>query len=287
MIAIAGRPNVGKSTLMNAFLGQKLSIVSPRPQTTRNRIMGILSEPGFQAVFLDTPGLLAPKYPLQESMVRAARRSVEESDLVLFLSDASSNPLDDLDAVRALPKTGAPIFWIINKIDKLPKGTLLPVIDRGSVSGLFQEIVPISALKKDGTGRLLELIVAAMPAGEPFFPTDVVSQEPERFFVSEIIREAIFHRYGEEIPYSSAVVVEAFEEKTGRKDYIRAKIVLERDSQKGIIIGKGGSALKELGRRSREEIETFLGRPVFLELRVVVEPNWRKDIRKMKGLGYR
>jgi GTP-binding protein Era len=287
MVAIAGRPNVGKSTLMNALLGQKLSIVSPRPQTTRHRIMGILSEPGFQAVFLDTPGLLTPKYALQESMIRTARHSVEESDLVLFLSDASSNPLDDLDSVRALPKTGVPIFWVINKIDKLPKSTLLPVIDRGSVSGLFQEIVPISALKKDGTGRLLELIVTALPVGEPYFPTDVVSQEPERFYVSEIIREAIFHRFGEEIPYSSAVVVEAFEEKPDRKDYIRAKIVLERDSQKGIIIGKGGSALKDLGRRSREGIEVFLGRPVYLELRVVVEPNWRKDFRKMKGLGYR
>jgi GTP-binding protein Era len=285
-VAIVGRPNVGKSTLMNRLLGRKLSIVTPKPQTTRRRVLGIKTGGDHQIVFLDTPGLFEPKYLLQKIMVRAARDCMGMSDLVLWMTDASGMTDKDEKALEFLGPLSMPKFAVINKIDLFPKGGLLPLTDRFSKLKLFEEIVPVSALRKDGLDRLFTLVLNRLPAGEPFYPSDVMSDEPERFFVSEIIREQVFLQYKEEIPYSSTVQIEEFREKPGGKDYIRAVIFVEHDSQKGIVIGRGGQALKKVGQKSREAAEAFLGRPVFLELFVKVKPGWRSEPGAMREFGY-
>lgn len=284
--AIAGKPNAGKSTLMNRLLDCKLSIVSPKPQTTRHRVLGIRNGKNHQIVFLDTPGLIDPKYPLQSAMVRTANQTIQESDLILFLVDVSAH----VDPDSALPEiilgTNKPKILLLNKIDLVPKPELLPLMDRFQRTGLFREIVPVSALKRDGLDLLLPLIVQTLPETPPLYPTDILSEHPERFFVSEIIRERIFHEYGEEIPYSCAVQIAEFSERPGRKDFVRAEIIVERDSQKGILIGSNGRSLKKLGTDARGEIERFLGRPVFLELFVRVEKNWRRNEKDIQQFGY-
>ncbi len=285
-VAIVGKPNVGKSTLMNTLLHQKLAIVSSKPQTTRHRILGILNGDDHQVIFLDTPGLMVPKYLLQEAMVKTARKTMREADLILMMVEATGLLPEDEEVIRLLDNFKVPQFLIINKVDLVPKNSILPLIDRFRSAGRFQEIVPISALKADGLDLLLSLIIKTLPEGEPFYPPDRLSDEPERFFVSEIIREQIFLQYGEEIPYATAVQVEAFEERPEKKDYIRAIIAVEQDSQKGILIGKGGRALKRVGKAAREDIEQFLGRPVFLELKVSVRKKWRKNASLVKRLGY-
>ncbi len=285
-IAIVGRPNVGKSTMMNALLGEKLAIVSPRPQTTRHRIIGILNRDDCQIIFLDTPGIIVPKYPLQEAMVRTAYKTMGSADLILFMIEASGITPEDEEVLVSLKAYKAPKFILINKIDLLPKALLLPLIDTLNNRAVFQEIIPVSALKKDGLDLLVKLLPESLPESPPLFPRDQISDEPERFFVSEMIREQIFYLYGEEIPYATTVRIETFNEREGRPDFIRAAILVERDSQKGILIGKGGQSLKKLGQHSREHIERFLGRPVYLELIVQVSKNWRKDARTIRDLGY-
>jgi GTP-binding protein Era len=285
-VAIIGRPNVGKSTLMNRLLGSKLSIVTPKPQTTRRRILGILTGDHHQVIFLDTPGLLEPKYLLQKTMVQAARESMEMSDLILWMTDASSVTGQDDKTFGLLKSLGQPRFAVINKVDLVAKESLLPLIERFAGTALFEEIVPVSALKNDGLDRLFSLILARLPSGGPLYPADAMSDEPERFFASEIIRESVFLLYKEEIPYATAVKVEEFHERPGKKDYIRAVIFVEQESQKGILIGKGGLALKKVGQKSRAAIEAFLERPVYLELFVKVKPKWRSEPGAMREFGY-
>ncbi len=285
-VAIIGKPNVGKSTLMNCLLNRKLAIVSPKPQTTRHRILGILNGENYQIILLDTPGMIHPKYPLQQSMVKTAKSTINEADLILMMIDPNSITPEDEEIITLLGETSKPKFLIINKTDTIKKDVLLPIIDKYQRRDIFKEIVPISALKADGIELLISLILKYISEGKPFYPPDMITDAAERFFVSEIIREQIFLKYGEEIPYSTAVFIETFKERPGRKDYIRAVIYVERDSQKGIIIGKRGEALKRVGIRAREEIERFLGRPVFLELEVSVSKRWRKNFEMIKRLGY-
>jgi len=287
-VALIGRPNVGKSTLMNALLGQKLSIVTPKPQTTRHRVLGILSEQDYQMIFLDTPGLLIPRYKLQETMVRTAKSAIEEADVLLFMiepedkiSPANRSILSDL------VQTKKPTILTINKIDLVAKEKLLPIIEAYSKSFSLTSIIPISALKADGLDKLKQLLIGNLPVGFPFYPPDAITDQPERFFVAEIIREKIFQQYGEEIPYSTTVTVEEFKERDKGKDYIRAVIYVERNSQKGIIIGKQGAALKRVGQIAREEIESFLGRAVYVELFVKVKEKWRQKEGILRELGYK
>jgi GTP-binding protein Era len=289
-VAIIGEPNVGKSTLMNALLQQKLAIVTRKPQTTRRRILGILNGPGFQAVFLDTPGLLKPKYLLHKAMVETAYSAIEDADLVFLMIEAT-NVLTDLEplsqlVLHRLAAAGKPTFLLINKVDIVKKTELLPIIDSYSKQFPFKEIIPISALTGENLDDVRSTLLRYLPVGQPYFPTDAITDQPEKFFVGEMIREQVLERFQEEIPYAADVEVVEYREREGKKDYICAEITVERQSQKGIVIGKGGSSLKELGEAARREIETFLGRPVYLELRVKVRENWRKDERLLRRLGY-
>ena len=285
-VAIIRRPNVGKSTLMNAFLKQKLAIVSPRPQTTRNRILGILHGPDHQVILQDTPGLIEPKYLLQQSMTKAVQASLGDADLALFLIEATGLKEEDKRVLALAKELQIPRLLVVNKIDLVPKDNIIPILADMQATGDFSEVIPVSALEKSNLDRLQALIVAHLPTGFPFYPPDQVADEPERFFVGEIIREQLFLRFSEEIPYSTAVRVEEFKEREDRKDYIRATILVERESQKPIIIGKGGRALKAVGSAARMEIERFLDRPVYLELHISVQKNWRRDAAAIKRLGY-
>ncbi len=287
-VALIGRPNVGKSTLMNALLGQKLSIVTPKPQTTRHRVLGILSEENFQIIFLDTPGLLSPKYKLQETMVRAAKTAIEEADVLLFLVEPHPKKVQQNGAIlEELVSTKKPLILALNKVDTVEKGTLLPLIEKYNKKFDLKSIIPISALKSDGLDELKNELVSTLLPGYPFYPVDMITDHPERFFVAEIIREKVFQKFSAEIPYSTTVVVDEFKEREAGKDYISATIIVERNSQKGIIIGKKGTALKQIGLLARREIELLLERPVFLELYVKVKEKWRKKDSDLRQLGYR
>ncbi len=285
-VVLIGKPNVGKSTLMNQFLKQKVAIVSKRPQTTRHQILGILSEENYQIIFLDTPGLIQPKYELQKSMMKTAQRSISEADLILMMVEARGLQEKDENVLSLLEKFKQPKCLVINKVDITPKEQVLPLIDRFKDGKLFKEMIPISAKTGDGTEDLRSIILSFLPAGEPFYPPEMISSAPERFFVAELIREKIFENFGEEIPYSTAVMIEEYEERPKAKDYVRARIFVERDSQKGILIGKSGHALKKVGQQAREDIEKFLDRPVYLELEVRVRKKWRRDAHWVKRLGY-
>ncbi len=285
-VAVAGKPNVGKSTLVNRFLNFPLSIITPKPQTTRHKILGILSEDNYQIIFLDSPGIMHPKYALQELMVKSAWSAVEEADIVLLMVEPWPQAVEEIgdmvDRLKALNKT---TVLAINKIDLVPKPQLLPLMDQYSKCYGLEDIVPISALKADGLDRLKQVLIAKLPKQPPFYPPEELTDRPQRFFVSEIIRQKVYEHFGEEIPYSVAVVIDEFIERKEGKDYIKATIVCERDSQKAILIGSKGEAMKRLGRSAREEIETFLGKGVYLELVVEVRRNWRKDERAIKRLG--
>ena len=286
-IALIGKPNVGKSTLMNALLGLKLSIVTPKPQTTRHRILGILNEEKTQMIFLDTPGLLKPRYKLQDKMLRAVKRAMEEADVMLILVEPLEKIHDEIRSIFvSLKASQKPVILLINKIDTVEKKKLLPIIDNYAAQFNFTKIIPISALKQEGLNELKISLTENLPQGFPFYPEDMVTEHPERFFVSEIIREKIFQNYGEEIPYSTTVLIEEFKEREGRKDFIRANIIVEKDSQKGILIGKKGAALKKVGSTARYQIEQFLGRKVYLELFVKVREKWRKKDAFLKEFGY-
>ena len=287
-VSIIGEPNVGKSTLLNAMMGEKLAIVTPKPQTTRNRITAIRTTDAYQIIFLDTPGVLTPKYRLHNQMVRAAYSAITDADLVLYMIDPSQRTSDIeakiLDELKNAVQQR--VILVINKIDLIPNPALLPVIAEYQEKFPFVEIIPISATIGDGVSQLHESIVKHLPEGPAYFPPDQLSDLPERFFVSETIREKIFLRTSQEIPYASGVVVEEFKERPNGKIYISAMLYVERQSQKGILVGKGGKTIKRIGQLARIEIEQFLETTVFLDLRVSVKADWRRDERKLKDMGY-
>ena len=269
------------------MMGEKLAIVTPKPQTTRNRITGILTTDSHQIIFLDTPGVLTPKYRLQEQMVKAAYTAITDADLVLYMIDVSRlNSGIEGRILDELKKAAQQVILVINKIDLIPNPALLPIIASYQEKFPFLEIIPISATKSDGVLQLRKSIVKHLPEGPPYFPPDQLSDLPERFFVSETIREKVFLRTSQEIPYASSVVVEEFKERPNGKIYISAMLYVERQSQKGILVGKGGRTIKRIGQLARTEIEQFLETTVFLDLRVSVKADWRRDERKLKDMGY-
>ena len=287
-IALAGRPNVGKSTLLNAIVGEKLAITSRKPQTTRNRITGILNRDDGQFIFLDTPGIHDARTPLNRSMVKAAVSAFGEVDLILLLveADRGYDPGDGLILDR-LQAVAVPVFLVVNKIDLVEKPKLLPLIDRFRGLRDFREIVPVSAATGDGVGLLLERIRDAMPEGPKLFPDDLFTDQSERFIAAEIVREKILQLTHREIPYAAAVTVDSFkEDEEKNRIRITATITVEKDSQKGILIGRGGRMLKEIGTQARLEMERFFAAKVFLELFVRVRKDWTKDPRWLKEFGY-
>ncbi len=287
-VAIIGRPNVGKSTLLNVLIKEKLCIVSEKPETTRDNIQGIISDKDYQVVFVDTPGIHRPKNLLGKLMVRKAQASLMETDLNIMLIDAHSGiTQEDTLIFELLPAKLN--FLIINKIDKIDRRRILPIIEKAQKFN-FKEIIPISALKQNGTDIVFNKILEYLPEGFPFFPEDQLSDKNENFIVQELIREKTLEITYQEVPHSIAVTVEEMKEKKGRDGndivYIRANIYCEKMSQKGIIIGKDGQMLKKIGEISRKDIETFLKKKVFLDLWVKVYANWRKDPFALKNLGY-
>ncbi len=289
-VSIFGEPNVGKSTLMNAILNTKLSITTPKPQTTRRKILGIYSDDETQIIFLDTPGLIEPKYLLQKKMVENIHSALNECDIILTVIDTTERVIQNFDSKiipALLPYDGVKnIFLVINKIDLITKEKLLELIDRFKDKFKFNEIVPVSALHQFNIDELTRTLKQYLPVHPPYFPTDILSQEPERFFIAELIREKIFELYREEVPYSTEVIVTDYKERPKGKDYINAEIIVERESQKRIIIGKNGEALKRVGEKARHDIEQFLGRKVYLELFVKVRENWRDSSLWLKNFGY-
>ena len=286
-VAIVGQPNVGKSTLLNNLLDFKVAAVTRKPQTTRHQIRGILNGENHQIIFFDTPGLLEPKYKLQEAMRQAAFRSLKDADLVLFMVAAAKEPdAFDTKLLNQIHDFNSSIILLLNKMDIISKNQVLPVMEYYSQLGTLKSIMPISALKKDGLDSIKEEILSALPTGQPFYDDDQIMDHPERFLVSELIREKIFQRYGEEIPYATTVEIDEFKERKDGKDFIRAIIYVEKASQKGMLIGKKGAALKDVGRIARQEIEHLLDRKVFLELWVKVKEKWRQDEKMLKEFGY-
>jgi len=288
-VSIIGRPNVGKSTLLNSLLGEKVAIVTPKPQTTRNRIRGIKNLPNAQIVFIDTPGIHKPRERLGEFMVKEATLALKDIDLAIVIVEPRVPELADerlIDVVKtSRNKFRFPVILVINKIDTVKKAELLPVIDEYSKLMDFSEIIPISALKGDGLDILLQKVVEYLPEGPKYYPDDIVTDQLERFMVSEIIREKIMNLTEDEIPYSVAVEVTQWEEKEGII-IISANIYVEKDTQKGIIIGKKGAKLKSIGTEARKEIEGLLGTKVYLELWVKVKEAWRKKPGVLRELGY-
>jgi len=291
-VCILGKPNAGKSTLLNALAGQKLAIVSPKPQTTRTRVQGIVNIPkkkgqlAAQIILIDTPGVHKADSSLGKKMMREVHGALEGCDLIYLLCDATKK-LDAGDEIllEMAKKSGTPVFLLLNKIDLLDKQKLLPVISQYSERLKFQEIVPISALRKDGIQSLLQATVQALPQGPRYFPEDQITDLPMRFMVSEAIREQVLHHTKEEVPHSTAVVIEQFEEGP-RLTRIAAAIFCEREGQKAILVGKGGQMLKLIGTKARLEIEKLVETKVFLELFVKVEPKWRDSERFVDGLDW-
>lgn len=290
-INIIGRPNVGKSTLMNALVGERMSIITNKPQTTRHRIIGILSGDDFQLVFSDTPGLIRkPNYKMQEAMNKFVHGSFEDADVFLFVTDPIEKYADDDDLVGKLKKTDTPVFVCLNKIDTIDQKRLEEWSAEWQARIPNAKVYPISALSKFGTEELLKKLVAILPEGPSYYPKDQLTDKPERFFVAEIIREKILLLYREEIPYSCEVVVQSFKEGTTKSGdaiiRIEAHIYVSRDTQKSIIIGKGGEAIKKLGMMSRKSLVEWLASKIHLELFVKVKKDWRNDERALKRFGY-
>jgi len=285
-VSLTGRPNVGKSTLLNAIMGEKIAIVSPKPQTTRNRIMGVKTLPDAQIIFLDTPGIHKPRHRLGEIMVGDAGESLKEVDIVLFLAEPEAPGAGDrfiLDMLKGLNKT---VFLVINKVDSVKKPLVLPVIEAYGKLFAFREIIPISAISGDGVDLLLETVIRYLPEGPKYYPDDTLTDRAERFMAGELIREKIMQQTGDEIPYSVATEILRWQEREDGVLVIQANIYVERDGQKGIIIGKGGERLKKIGTAARLEMEGLLGCRVFLELWVKVKKDWRGDERFLKELGF-
>jgi GTP-binding protein Era len=284
-VAVVGRPNVGKSTLVNRLVGEKVAIVSDKPQTTRNRILAVLNRPDGQIVLFDTPGIHKPMHRMNERMVEAAVGSLGQVDLALWLVDVTEDyGPGDRYVKDVLARAGKPVILGLNKIDLVPKPRLLPLIDQYRQLLDFAEIVPISWLKGDNVERLAERLVAHLPEGERLYPEDFLTDQPERFFVAEMVREQILRHTREEIPYSTAVIIDSFKEGTPVVR-IEASILVERQSQKGILIGRGGAMLKAIGSAARHEIEAFLGTKIYLGLFVKVREGWREDPAMLDEMG--
>lgn len=287
-VALVGAPNAGKSTLMNQLVQSRLAIVSPKPQTTRRRTLGIVTGTGYQMILLDTPGIIQPRYALQKAMMHTVGSVLADADVACLLLDVASAQPGALEVPEALRSFKGKRILALNKVDALsPKERMIPILQEAADTGIFAELVPISALRGDGVASLLAELVRCLPEGAPFYPEDQLTEQPERFFVGELIREAVFTRYSEEIPYAVEVLIDEFKERPGSKDYILASLLVEQDSQKGILIGHKGAAIRSLGEGARVAIEEFLDRPVYLELRVKVLPKWRKSESSLRRLGYR
>lgn len=285
-VNIVGNPNVGKSTLMNDLVGERVSIITSKAQTTRHRIMGIVNTPEYQIVFSDTPGVLSPKYKLQESMLSFSEGALTDADILLYVTDVVEDPTKNADFLAKVAKEKVPVLLVINKIDLVKsQHDLEAIVDRWQQLLPNAEIFPTSAKEHFNVSNLMTRIVQLLPVNPPYFGKDALTDKPARFFVTEIIREKILLNYNKEVPYSTEVIVEKFDEKEGAI-HIMAVIYVERDSQKGILIGKGGSKLKKVGTEARKDIETFFGKRVYLELFVKVEANWRNRENKLKAFGY-
>jgi len=285
-VALVGRPNVGKSTLLNRILGEKVAIISDKPQTTRTRILGVKHLPGAQMVFLDTPGIHKPKFELNKRMVEVALHVLDEVDLVFFMVEATEPPgHGDRFVLERLKERDVPVVLVVNKVDLVKKVRLLPLIDEFSRMHGFADIVPISAKTGDGVDHLLELALARMPEGPAYFPDDVVTDQPMRVLAAEIIREKLLQKTRDELPFAIAVGIDSFKEE-GRMARISATIYVEKDSQKAIVIGKHGQILKDVGTYARIDMENLFGMKVFLELWVKVKGSWRQDERMLVELGY-
>ena len=284
-VSVVGRPNVGKSTLVNRLVGQKVAIVSDKPQTTRNRILAVVNRPGGQIVLFDTPGIHKPMHRMNERMVEAAVKSVGQVDLVLWLADVTEEYGPGDRHVRdVLRQSGRPVMLGLNKIDAAPKPKILPVIEQYRGLMDFVEIVPVSALKGDNVDLLAERLLAHLPEGQPLYPEDFLTDQPERFFVAEMVREQVLRLTREEIPYTTGVLIDSFKE-DGPLVRIQATILVERESQKGILIGRGGAMMKAIGTDARKQIEEFLGTRVYLGLFVKVKDRWREDAKVLEEMG--
>jgi len=303
--SIVGRPNVGKSTLLNAFVEAKLAIMSDKPQTTRNRILGVYNRPGAQVVFLDTPGIHKPHHRLGQFMNKVAIGTIPEVDVVLFVVDGSDPKPGDGDkyVAEVVAQSGAPVILVVNKMDKVKRENWYPVLDaykalaepanradqpRADARTIeWLDVIPVSAAANKNVDELLDLVVSRMEEGPQYYPEDTVTDQPERFVIAEFIREKILHLTREEIPHSVAIEIEQMEPRANGTVYVAASIYVERESQKGIIIGKRGTMLKEIGARARTDIEELLGSKIFLELFVKVREDWRNKESVLRSLGYR
>jgi GTP-binding protein Era len=292
-VSIIGRPNAGKSTLLNALVGEKIAIVSQKPQTTRNRIQGMLNvkaqkgRHAGQIIFIDTPGVHKADSRLNRKMMREIHEALESRDLVLLVVDATEKfgPADE-QVIEMVKKSAGPVFLLLNKVDKVQKERLLPLMEHYSKLHSFQEMIPISAIKQDGLDVLVNKIIRTLPEGPRYFPEDQLTDQPERFLASEIIREKVLLQTGEEVPYAAAVVVDRYEE-LPKLSRISATIYCEREGQKGILIGKGGDKLKQIGTSARHELEHLLNKKIFLELFVKVKPGWRQSAAFVDDLDWR
>jgi GTP-binding protein Era len=285
-VSITGRPNVGKSTFLNSVLGQKVSIVTPRAQTTRNRIIGIKTMPGAQVIFIDTPGIHRPRHGLGAYMVREARKAIKEVDVVLLMVEPRLPSGEDSGVIRLLERLEKPVFLLVNKTDTVKKPELLPVIDQYSRLYGFEEIIPVSALRGEGLDIVLERTIERLPEGPKYYPDDLVTDRLERFMVAEIVREKVMWYTEEEVPHSTAVEITEWSESDRGVIYLGANIYVEKEGQKRIIIGKSGQKLKQIGTAARKDIEALLGARAYLELWVKVRKRWRTDRAALSELGF-
>tara|TARA_B100000287_G_scaffold337260_1_gene323083 strand:+ start:226 stop:1116 length:891 start_codon:yes stop_codon:yes gene_type:complete len=284
-VNIIGNPNVGKSTLMNKLIGERLSIITSKAQTTRHRILGIVNDENYQIVFSDTPGIIQPNYNLQSSMMKFVRSAFQDADVFIYMVEIGEKSLKDSSFFERLKNTEIPILLLINKIDKSNQEGVEKAMNHWESQLPKAKIIPISAIEGFGVDKIMSEITAMLPYGTPYFPTDALTDKPERFFVSEIIREKILLNYQKEIPYSVEVVIETFKEEN---DIIRIEAIINvaRETQKGIIIGHQGKALKKVGTQARKDLETFFGKKIFIKLFVKVTKNWRDNEQDLKRFGY-
>jgi GTP-binding protein Era len=285
-VNIIGKPNVGKSTLMNAMVGEKLSIITAKAQTTRHRIHGIVNHPDYQVIFSDTPGILEPSYKLQETMLKAARTALVDADILIYLTEAGDTPDPEDSFLQKISKMKIPVIVVINKIDLSSQEEVTAVMGRWSEILPEAEIIVISALRKFNVDTIFKRILEHLPESPPYYPKDALTDKTERFLTGEMIREKILIQYKQEIPYAVEVEIESFKEEE-KLIRIYAVIYVEREGQKGILIGDGGLALKRVGREARVEMESFFAKKVFLELKVKVKKDWRNNEREIKKFGYR
>lgn len=284
-VNIIGKPNVGKSTLMNAMVGEKLSIITSKAQTTRHRILGIVNAPDYQVVFSDTPGILEPNYKLQESMLKAARSALVDADVLVYMTEPGEKPEPEDPFLKKLTGMKIPMLVVINKIDLSNQDQVIEIIEKWDSVLPRAEKIPISALKKFNVDTVFDRILHHLPESPPYYPKDALTDKSERFLAGEMIREKILQQYKQEIPYAVEVEIESFKEE-GKLIRIYAVIFVERESQKGILIGNRGEALKKVGRGARVDMESFFRKKVFLEMKVKVNKDWRNNERQIKKFGY-